>query len=197
MHFSMSTPRGSGWFSMHLRSRCELMMPWMTVFFAVGTCMATFITRPAVSLRLVQPSMVTLGGVLAMISSRISVNTTQHTTHDQNNTTNDHTKQIADPPPAHNKRLTVHTHAHRQRTTPPTTTHTRREQHPKRTPPTSTSQRSKVARLRNLCVRNRGRGVGFGLYTILPSPILYGVWHANEGSVKGSILRYGRAIVSQ
>ena len=33
-----------------------------------------------------------------------------------------------------------HTHTHRQRTTPPTPTHarTRREQHPKRTPPTST-----------------------------------------------------------
>ena len=38
------------------------------------------------------------------------------------------------------KRSTGHTHTHRQRTTPPTPTHTRarREQHPKRTPPTST-----------------------------------------------------------
>ena len=46
------------------------------------------------------------------------------------------------------KRSTGHTHTHRQRTTPPTPTHTRtrREQHPKRTPRTSTSQRSKVAR---------------------------------------------------
>jgi len=34
-----------------------------------------------------------------------------------------------------------------------------------------------------------------GLYTILPSPILYGVWHTKEGSVGGSILRNGRAIV--
>ena len=38
-----------------------------------------------------------------------------------------------------------------------------------------------------------------GLYTILPSPILYGVWHAHGGSVsaEGRILRNGRAIVSQ
>jgi len=37
----------------------------------------------------------------------------------------------------------------------------------------------------------------FGLYTILPSPIVYGVWHKHGGSVKGGILRNGRAIVLQ
>jgi len=40
-------------------------------------------------------------------------------------------------------------------------------------------------------------GFGVGLYTILPSPILYGVWHTEGGSVRGSILRNGRAIVLQ
>jgi len=35
------------------------------------------------------------------------------------------------------------------------------------------------------------------LYTILTSPILYGVWHRKEGSVGGRILRSGRAIVLQ
>ena len=36
------------------------------------------------------------------------------------------------------------------------------------------------------------------LYTILPSPILYGVWHTKGGgSVGGRILRNGRAIVLQ
>jgi len=35
------------------------------------------------------------------------------------------------------------------------------------------------------------------LYTILPLPILYGVWHTQEGSVGGHILRNGRAIVLQ
>jgi len=34
-----------------------------------------------------------------------------------------------------------------------------------------------------------------GLYTILPLPILYGVWHKREKSVGGRILRNGRAIV--
>jgi len=37
----------------------------------------------------------------------------------------------------------------------------------------------------------------FSLYTILPSPILYGVWHKQGGSVGGRILRNGRAIVLQ
>jgi len=36
-----------------------------------------------------------------------------------------------------------------------------------------------------------------GLYTILPSPILYGVWHKKAGAVGGRILRNGRAIVLQ
>jgi len=35
------------------------------------------------------------------------------------------------------------------------------------------------------------------LNTILPSLILYGVWHKKEGSVGGRILRIGRAIVKQ
>ena len=35
------------------------------------------------------------------------------------------------------------------------------------------------------------------LYTILPSPILYGVWHTRGGSVRGRILRNSRAIVLQ
>jgi len=35
------------------------------------------------------------------------------------------------------------------------------------------------------------------LYTILPSPILYGVWHNKKGSVGGRILRNGRAPVLQ
>ena len=34
-----------------------------------------------------------------------------------------------------------------------------------------------------------------GVYTILPSSILYGVWHRHGGSVAGRILRNGRAIV--
>jgi len=38
---------------------------------------------------------------------------------------------------------------------------------------------------------------GFGLYTILPSSILYGVWHKHGGSVAGRILRNGRALVLQ
>jgi len=33
--------------------------------------------------------------------------------------------------------------------------------------------------------------------TILPSSILYGVWHTKGGSVAGRILRNGRAIVPQ
>ena len=36
-----------------------------------------------------------------------------------------------------------------------------------------------------------------GLYTTLPSPILYGVCHKTGGSVGGRILRNGRAIVLQ
>jgi len=39
--------------------------------------------------------------------------------------------------------------------------------------------------------------VCIGLYTILPSPILYGVWHKKGRSVGGRILRNGRAIVLQ
>ena len=35
------------------------------------------------------------------------------------------------------------------------------------------------------------------LYTRLPSPILYGVWHKKGGSVGGRILRNARAIVLQ
>ena len=35
------------------------------------------------------------------------------------------------------------------------------------------------------------------LYTMLPSRILYGVWHKQEGSVGGRVLRNGRAIVLQ
>jgi len=34
-----------------------------------------------------------------------------------------------------------------------------------------------------------------GLYTTLPSVILYGVWHTKGESVGGRILRNGRAIV--
>ena len=34
-----------------------------------------------------------------------------------------------------------------------------------------------------------------GLYTILPPPIVYGVWHEKGGSVGGRILRDGHAIV--
>jgi len=36
-----------------------------------------------------------------------------------------------------------------------------------------------------------------GLYTILPSPILYGVWHLKGGLVGGRIFRNDRAIVLQ
>jgi len=38
-------------------------------------------------------------------------------------------------------------------------------------------------------------GAQVSLCTILPSPILYGVWHEKEGSMGGRILRNGRAIV--
>jgi len=38
---------------------------------------------------------------------------------------------------------------------------------------------------------------GDGLYTILPSPIVYGIWHTKGGSVGGRILRNRRAIVLQ
>jgi len=41
------------------------------------------------------------------------------------------------------------------------------------------------------------RGMGFGLHTILQSPILYGVKHTAGGSVGRLILRNGRAIVLQ
>jgi len=44
-------------------------------------------------------------------------------------------------------------------------------------------------------VKVSDHGLRFGLYTILPSPILYGVWHSKEGSVGGRVLRNGRAIV--
>ena len=44
----------------------------------------------------------------------------------------------------------------------------------------------------------RDRGLALlGLYTILPSPIWYGVWNEKGGSVGGRILRNGRAIVLQ
>jgi len=36
-----------------------------------------------------------------------------------------------------------------------------------------------------------------GLYTILPSPISYGVWHTKGGAVRGRILRNSGAIVLQ
>jgi len=35
----------------------------------------------------------------------------------------------------------------------------------------------------------------FGVYMILPLPILYGVWHTQGVVVGGRILRNGRAIV--
>jgi len=38
---------------------------------------------------------------------------------------------------------------------------------------------------------------GLGLYTILPSPILHGIWHAKGGLVVGRVLRNRRAIVLQ
>ena len=37
----------------------------------------------------------------------------------------------------------------------------------------------------------------FGFYTILPLPILYGVWHIKGGSGGGRVLRISRAIVLQ
>jgi len=37
----------------------------------------------------------------------------------------------------------------------------------------------------------------FGLYTILPLPILYGVWHKQEGSGGRRVLRNRRAIILQ
>jgi len=40
-------------------------------------------------------------------------------------------------------------------------------------------------------------GAGGWFYTILPSPILFGVWHKKEGSVGGRILRNVRAMVLQ
>ena len=43
----------------------------------------------------------------------------------------------------------------------------------------------------------RGEEPGLGLHTILPVPILYGVWHETGGSVGGRILRNGRAMVLQ
>jgi len=39
--------------------------------------------------------------------------------------------------------------------------------------------------------------VGVGLYTILPLPIVCGVWHAKGGSVRGRIFPNVRAIVLQ
>ena len=42
-----------------------------------------------------------------------------------------------------------------------------------------------------------GGSVGVGLYTIFPSPIVYGVWYKNRVLVGGRILRNGRPIVLQ
>ena len=47
---------------------------------------------------------------------------------------------------------------------------------------------------RGACLRE---GWTLGLYTILPLPILYGVWHTTGGSVGSRISRNGRAIVLQ
>ena len=48
-------------------------------------------------------------------------------------------------------------------------------------------------------LRYRGSivAVRLSLYTILPLPILYGVWHTQGGSGGGRILRMSRAIVLQ
>jgi len=40
-------------------------------------------------------------------------------------------------------------------------------------------------------------GESLNLYTILPSPIWYGIWHTKGVSVRGRILRNRRAIVLQ
>jgi len=40
-------------------------------------------------------------------------------------------------------------------------------------------------------------GPKVGLYTILPLPIVYGVWHTQGGSGWSRILRISRAIVLQ
>jgi len=37
----------------------------------------------------------------------------------------------------------------------------------------------------------------FGLYTMLPLPILYGVWHAHGGSGEGRTLRSSRVMLLQ
>jgi len=36
-----------------------------------------------------------------------------------------------------------------------------------------------------------------GVYTILPSPIVYGIWHTQGGSVGGRTLSKSRAVVLQ
>ena len=54
-----------------------------------------------------------------------------------------------------------------------------------------------VKRLPRSPVERGGGWGGGGLYTILPSPILYGVRHTKGGSARGRILRNGRAIVLQ
>jgi len=48
-----------------------------------------------------------------------------------------------------------------------------------------------------VCVCVGGSTTYVDLYTILPSPILYGVWQTKGGSVGGRMLRNGRAIVLQ
>jgi len=47
------------------------------------------------------------------------------------------------------------------------------------------------------CVALDLRDLGLGPHTILPSPILYGIWHTMRGSMGGRILRNGRAKVLQ
>ena len=56
------------------------------------------------------------------------------------------------------------------------------------------STRSEQLRDREVVVTTRTRP-SVGLYTILSSPVLYGVCHTNGASVAGRILRNGRAIV--
>ena len=53
------------------------------------------------------------------------------------------------------------------------------------------------AHCRTACSASDSAWWVIGLLTILPSLILYGVWHTKEGSVGGRILRNGRAIVMQ
>jgi len=88
------------------------------------------------------------------------------------------------------------THRARPRS-PVTHTHTTRTtQHTKRTTPQHErfirSCRAHLTRTSPLHF-----GLTLGLYTILSSPIVYGVWDTKGGSVGGRILRNGRAIVIQ